>query len=1204
MSFRRFRGILLGIILVFLSGGPARAEGPVITEFLAVNDSSLMDQDGDHSDWIEIYNPDPASVNLAGWSLSDDKKEPGKWKFPDVELPPGQFLIVFASGKDRSVAGAELHTNFQLSSVGEFLGLFAPNGAPASFYLGFPPQLPDASFGMWMPVTRKTPVAAGATARYFLPQTNDLTTTWFKSDFDDSTWQSGPTGIGFDLNPTPALSDLIQTDLSALVAAGLNSLYVRIPFDVDPGDAGAFLVLRAKYDDGIIVYINGTEVTRRNFGALLTLRYTSRASVDRSVDNARTFESTPIFQKVLEPGRNVLAIQVLGKTLKDLDLLLVPELDLVRVEGIQTNVQGYFDVPTPAFPNAEPLPGVADEPVFSQLSGVYAAGLKVELGPAAPGSEIHLTVDGSIPTKASPAYTEPISITGPTVVRARGFRDGLLPSGVLAESYMLADATFLKFNSNIPVFIVSTLGKPFGSNCGGGPYTPGQLMIFSPGQDGRARVTDEVQLAGPASFRRRGSSTCGDPKFSFNVKILNSRGTEEEVPIFGMPADADWIMYSPYNFDRALMRNAVAYWMSRQVGQWAARTQFVECFFHSGTGPVNMASYVGVYIFMEKCKRGPERINVERLTSSENQEPQVTGGYILKRDRIGSGEVATSAGGYGSLVFVYPKQPSTAQQTYITNYINKAIASLSPSIGSQADTDLIDVQGWLDHHILCLYPKNVDAFRLSGYMYKTRGGPFVMGPVWDYDRTMGCADDDRAVDPIGYYNPGGTLYFEPGDLGSWYSFLFQNKPPLGTDPWARAYRARWREIRNGPLRTETIVAQINSWGAELAEAAVRNFTRWPGTAPRYGSFQGEVNHLRDWLTQRAAWMDSQFIEPPTLSPPGGLVSEGLQVTISAMEGQIYYTLNGPDPMAAGGAVAPEALPYSGPITISQNTRIRARIRVGVGSWSEMAQDIYVTKLLPLVITEVMYNPAVLPGDTQPKSQYTYIELMNIGNEPIQLDGVSLPAPVVYNFTGSAVTTLNPGEYVVIAKNLTAFLERYGDGPKVAGAYGRPLNVTRGDITLLGPLGETLLKLHYEDSWYPSTDGQGNSLVIRDPLAPRESWLTKEGWRESYEAGGSPGREDVPGPSPGLQLSGDINQDQRRNISDAVGMLAYLFQGYEVPCSSDEGNLQLLDVNGDKSRNVTDAIYTLQYLFGAGDPPALGVGCVPIAGCPDVCKSGN
>ena len=109
------------------AGTPGRA---IINEFLTANISAtgLLDEDGALSDWIEVFNPGATAVNLAGWSLTDDSGDLGKWTFPDYTLGPGQFLVVFASGKDRRVVGGtkRLHANFALSPCGEYLALCPP----------------------------------------------------------------------------------------------------------------------------------------------------------------------------------------------------------------------------------------------------------------------------------------------------------------------------------------------------------------------------------------------------------------------------------------------------------------------------------------------------------------------------------------------------------------------------------------------------------------------------------------------------------------------------------------------------------------------------------------------------------------------------------------------------------------------------------------------------------------------------------------------------------------------------------------------------------------------------------------------------------------------------------------------------------------------------------------------------------------------
>ena len=122
--------------------------GVVINEFLAVNTNGVQDQDGDRSDWIELRNTSAAAVNLAGWHLTDDSGDLDKWEIPAVNLAPGAYLTIFASGKDRAVAGQELHTNFSLEQNGEYLALVMPDGVTVVHAFDpFPPQVANVSYG-------------------------------------------------------------------------------------------------------------------------------------------------------------------------------------------------------------------------------------------------------------------------------------------------------------------------------------------------------------------------------------------------------------------------------------------------------------------------------------------------------------------------------------------------------------------------------------------------------------------------------------------------------------------------------------------------------------------------------------------------------------------------------------------------------------------------------------------------------------------------------------------------------------------------------------------------------------------------------------------------------------------------------------------------------------------------------------------------
>ena len=199
MKFLTIKGwILLGWLC--LLGSLAMAQDVRITEFMASNHKTLPDKDGDFSDWIELYNGGTTNANLEGWYLTDTTNLLTEWKFPATAIPTGSYLIVFASGKNLAMAGAELHTNFKLAASGGFLALVKPDGLTiaSGFYPDYPKQYGDISYGIGQDVVTNVLLKTGAAVKMFVPTNSNLGLNWTQSVFDDSKWTNGATGIGYE----------------------------------------------------------------------------------------------------------------------------------------------------------------------------------------------------------------------------------------------------------------------------------------------------------------------------------------------------------------------------------------------------------------------------------------------------------------------------------------------------------------------------------------------------------------------------------------------------------------------------------------------------------------------------------------------------------------------------------------------------------------------------------------------------------------------------------------------------------------------------------------------------------------------------------------------------------------------------------------------------------------------------------------------
>ena len=183
--------------LLALAGRFCPAQELIITEFMASNDGGIRDEDGDSSDWIEIHNSGLEAVDLDGWYLTDSAAAPRRWRFPGRAIAGGEFLVVFASGKDRADPAEPLHTDFQLDADGEYLALVSPGGEIVHQYAPeYPSQRTDYSYGLGQAVSALRMVSAGDSARVRVPRGGADAGRWMLPGFDDSSWDEGSAAVG------------------------------------------------------------------------------------------------------------------------------------------------------------------------------------------------------------------------------------------------------------------------------------------------------------------------------------------------------------------------------------------------------------------------------------------------------------------------------------------------------------------------------------------------------------------------------------------------------------------------------------------------------------------------------------------------------------------------------------------------------------------------------------------------------------------------------------------------------------------------------------------------------------------------------------------------------------------------------------------------------------------------------------------------
>ena len=436
------------VALLPLVFGTASAQDatPVVNEFMASNSTTLYDEDGDASDWIELYNPTGQAIDLRGWALTDNEDRLDKWIFPEKTLDAGEYFVVFASGKDRSPGG-----------------------------------------GVWNSIVRR-----GDLFRYF-PGAEQPPANWNEPGFDASEWDEGASALGYERDAAGAD---IQTEVDI---ADLLSLYARIEFTVDDPDDVLQAVLHMDYDDGFVAYLNGQEIAR-SFMSPGTPSFNTPAS---GLHEAMIYQggapepfalSNP--QDLLQAGANVLAVEVHNANATSSDLTLIPFLSLQtgtrpaayrgpapeimfasRTEfhtnfrlsrtgeylalidssgqpvseftpaypeqrpdvsyGLIDGGYTWFDLPTPGGPNVPGMSDVLEPPTFSASGAILEEPFSLYLFPETPGSIVRYTLDHSEPSEENGTpYTEPLYINETTAVRAAAFMEGVAPSSSVTRTYV------------------------------------------------------------------------------------------------------------------------------------------------------------------------------------------------------------------------------------------------------------------------------------------------------------------------------------------------------------------------------------------------------------------------------------------------------------------------------------------------------------------------------------------------------------------------------------------------------------------------------------------------------------------------------------------------------------------------------------------------------------------------------------------------
>ena len=407
-------------------------------------------------------------------------------------------------------------------------------------------------------------------------------------------------------------------------------------------------------------------------------------------------------------------------------------------------------------------------------------------------------------------------------------------------------------DSNLPIVMITTDG---GAAITDEPKVKATMKIIDRGPGQRNYVSDQNNLAylnynGRIGIELRGSSSQESPKKNYGLTTrMADDVTNNNVSLLGMPEENDWILGGMV-FDTALIRDYLCQKLYGRLGNYASRAKWCEVIVNN--------NYKGLYMLQEKLKADDNRIDVTKISKTDNVLPNLSGGYISKADKMTGGDSRDwiMYSFQNSIVEYIHELPKPDNATAVqTGYIKGEFFRLEAAAKNNDISVLtgypavIDIPSFIDYMIINEFASNPDAYQYSTYFHKDRNGKLRAGPVWDLDLSFG--NDlfqwylDRSKTYLWYFE---DYYYNNGSR--FWRDLFYNSQ-------YKCYLSkRWNElIQPGqPLNQAALVALIDSTVSEISEAVTREYQRWGKT----GSHSQRIADIKSFMSARTEWITSNI----------------------------------------------------------------------------------------------------------------------------------------------------------------------------------------------------------------------------------------------------------------------------------------------------------------------------------------------------------
>jgi len=1074
-----FNAITVYLILAIFLSINLFAQDVVINEVMSNNTMTLADEDSEYSDWIEIYNNQSTTLYLQNFGLSDDPDNPFRWIFPDISLAPAEYLLIYASGKNKPGLVIQLETVID-----------------------------------W-----------GDDCKYF-PGYSEPPVDWKSTAFDDSGWQNGPSGFGYGDD-----DDSTYVGPPDPFTPGPVSIFVRKKIIISDTSVIKGILLHVDYDDAFVAYLNGNEITRANIGYIGTppaYNEFAGSSHEANLYRGLPLDGIRIDRQFIQPGDNVLALQVHNEQLYSSDLTLIPFLTFemsaipsnprgpapilqLQVPNLHANFQvrstgenlfltnssgnlidsvnsGYqppdisrgrqpdgsdnwymFSQSTPGSSNVTPgYQYFAEPPQFSEPAGFYNNAVNISLTTSTPQAVIYYSLDGVTPSDTCLLYSGPILIDSTRVLAACTFAPGYLPSQTITQTYFINEQYSLPvislctdpanfFDWETGIYVMGPNASPdyphFGANFWQDWEKPLHLEFFEPDGTPGFSLDAGVQIFGSWSrlYPQKSLAIYARDRYGYpeiNYQIFPSKPISE--------------------FQAIVLRNS---------GQDWGKTFFRDAMMHTliSETDVDIQAYRPAMVFINGKIWGihniREKMNEHYLASNHGVDPDNID--FVERDSILHGDLVH----YHSLLHFVDTEDLTIPANY--SYV----------------TTQMDVDNFMDYILSVLYFANPDWPWNNVRCWRPR----VPGGRWKWM----LYDMDYAFH-AGHLGADANTFNEMRSQQNGTTLLFFNL--LENQTFRQDFINRYADHLNTTFDSTRVLQIIEQMENGIAAAMPYHIARWQSSFVGPWWLGKSIDSMEEWYSNIAVATEFARLR-------GDFVRQHIVDEFQLYDGGVG-TLNVNVSPASTGLIQLnhlilENFPWKGKYFPSVPVKLTAIPKPGYRfqGWSGVsAPNVPAISILftdnqtitalfepdtqqtsPVVINEINYN-SIATFETE-----DWLEFYNSTQSVLDISGWQFKdSEDIHVFTFPAGTILPADGYIVLCRDTSAFIPFFPAVTNYLGNMDFGLTSDGELVRLYNSQGALIDSLTFGVTapWPTQPNGNGPTLALKNPFLDNslpESW---------------------------------------------------------------------------------------------------------------------